>query len=322
MRPPRGAGALLLHVRLSALRHVHAHGWVYRDVKLENVLIDGDGYVKICDLVRQEGRVVAHIHQVRHRRVRAAGGLGRAAAARARRTGGPSASSSTRCSRVDRHLRVARLRRSPFHLGVLQRRLAEPNQMLSASSHRGADLGGVRGLPDGSSRRGESERIGAGPAGFIQIQKHEYAIARHAPAHTRAHTHTHLRWLADHRPLTLRLSSRACRWFDDVDWEATLRREVSALWLPPLAQDGAIDGAIDFSREDVMMDRPYDMGALGGDVSRVRADAQQPVAATAKRGCYAGRRPRLARAWQGPRRSVRLIQAREGAATRGGATGK
>ena len=32
-----------------ALRHVHAHGWVYRDVKLENVLIDADGYIKICD---------------------------------------------------------------------------------------------------------------------------------------------------------------------------------------------------------------------------------------------------------------------------------
>jgi serine/threonine protein kinase len=32
-----------------ALRHVHAHGWVYRDVKLENVLIDADGYAKICD---------------------------------------------------------------------------------------------------------------------------------------------------------------------------------------------------------------------------------------------------------------------------------
>ena len=32
-----------------ALRHVHSHGWVYRDVKLENVLIDRDGYIKICD---------------------------------------------------------------------------------------------------------------------------------------------------------------------------------------------------------------------------------------------------------------------------------
>jgi serine/threonine protein kinase len=32
-----------------ALRHVHACGWVYRDVKLENVLIDADGYGKICD---------------------------------------------------------------------------------------------------------------------------------------------------------------------------------------------------------------------------------------------------------------------------------
>lgn len=29
-----------------ALRHIHAHGYVYRDVKLENVLIGEDGYVK------------------------------------------------------------------------------------------------------------------------------------------------------------------------------------------------------------------------------------------------------------------------------------
>lgn len=32
-----------------ALRHVHAQGYVYRDVKLENVLIDEGGYAKICD---------------------------------------------------------------------------------------------------------------------------------------------------------------------------------------------------------------------------------------------------------------------------------
>merc|ERR1719453_953421 len=66
----------------------------------------------------------------------------------------------------------------------------------------------------------ESERIGAGPAGFIEIQKHH--------------------------------------WFDGVDWEATLRREVPAPWVPPDGHDGAIDGGLDFPREDVMLDRPYD----------------------------------------------------------------
>ena len=32
-----------------ALRHIHSRGYVYRDVKLENVLIGADGYVKLCD---------------------------------------------------------------------------------------------------------------------------------------------------------------------------------------------------------------------------------------------------------------------------------
>ena len=46
----------------------------------------------------------------------------------------------------------------------------------------------------------EAERIGAGPAGFIQIQTH--------------------------------------RWFDGVDWEATLRREVDSPYIPPRSADG------------------------------------------------------------------------------------
>ena len=32
-----------------ALRHLHVHGWLYRDVKLENVLIDEAGFAKLCD---------------------------------------------------------------------------------------------------------------------------------------------------------------------------------------------------------------------------------------------------------------------------------
>lgn len=32
-----------------ALHHMHTHGWLYRDIKLENVLIDNLGYAKLCD---------------------------------------------------------------------------------------------------------------------------------------------------------------------------------------------------------------------------------------------------------------------------------
>ena len=67
----------------------------------------------------------------------------------------------------------------------------------------------------------ETERIGAGPAGFLQIQNHA--------------------------------------WLEPVDWEATLRRKVPAPWIPPRAEGGAVDGGVDFAREDVMLDRPYDL---------------------------------------------------------------
>ena len=59
----------------------------------------------------------------------------------------------------------------------------------------------------------ETERIGAGPAGFIQIQKHS--------------------------------------WFEQVDWEATLRRQIPAPYIPPRHPDGAADVGVDFAREDV-----------------------------------------------------------------------
>eukprot|EP00418_Pyrodinium_bahamense_P007231 CAMPEP_0179024238 /NCGR_PEP_ID=MMETSP0796-20121207/7352_1 /TAXON_ID=73915 /ORGANISM="Pyrodinium bahamense, Strain pbaha01" /LENGTH=630 /DNA_ID=CAMNT_0020720193 /DNA_START=42 /DNA_END=1931 /DNA_ORIENTATION=- len=34
---------------LSALEHLHALGWVYRDLKTENVVLDARGYAKLCD---------------------------------------------------------------------------------------------------------------------------------------------------------------------------------------------------------------------------------------------------------------------------------
>jgi len=68
----------------------------------------------------------------------------------------------------------------------------------------------------------ESERIGGGPTGFIQVMNH--------------------------------------MWFHDVDWLATLRREVQAPWVPPPPPSGehAVDIGISFAGEDVMKNRPYD----------------------------------------------------------------
>ena len=68
----------------------------------------------------------------------------------------------------------------------------------------------------------ETERIGAGPAGFIQIQTHP--------------------------------------WFREVDWEAVLRREVRAPWVPPSSGDSAVDQQIDFEREDVRAHPPAAVG--------------------------------------------------------------
>ena len=69
----------------------------------------------------------------------------------------------------------------------------------------------------------EADRIGAGPAGFLEIQQHE--------------------WLAD------------------VDWEGLLRKELPAPWVPHVAPDSAVDAGVQFSGEDVMAERPYDAAA-------------------------------------------------------------
>ena len=205
-----------------ALRHVHAHGWVYRDVKLENVLIDADGYVKICDFgfakKAATTRTFTKCGTDEYAPPEVVSGRGRSCAAdwwalgillHEMLTGRPPFEGSS-ADEVFRSI-------SEFSNGgtkaadQLQRAVLKASESISDA---GAQF--MMGLLTAR----ESERIGAGPTGFVQVLHHP--------------------------------------WFEPVDWAKTLRREVPAPWVPPEYADSAADLGITFSGEDVMMDRPYD----------------------------------------------------------------
>lgn len=205
-----------------ALRHVHAHGWVYRDVKLENVLIDADGYIKICDFgfakKAAATRTFTKCGTDEYAPPEVVSGRGRTCAAdwwalgillHEMLTGRPPFEGSS-AEEVFRSI-------SEFSNGgavaaeQLQDALLRTAEQISES---------CAAFLMGCLKPQETQRIGAGPAGFLQIQKHA--------------------------------------WYDGVDWEATLKRELPAPWVPPPAKGGAVDGDCDFSREDVMINRPYD----------------------------------------------------------------
>jgi len=206
-----------------ALRHVHAHGWVYRDVKLENVLIDGDGYIKICDFgfakKAASTRTFTKCGTDEYAPPEVVSGRGRSCAADWWALGillhemltGRLPFEGSSAEEVFRSI-------SEFSNGG-----AAAADQLQAALLRTAETisSDCAAFLMGLLKARESERIGAGPTGFIGIQKHS--------------------------------------WFDGVDWAATLRREVPPPWVPPPAIDGAVDGSLDFSREDVMLDRPYDI---------------------------------------------------------------
>jgi len=67
----------------------------------------------------------------------------------------------------------------------------------------------------------ESERIGAGPSGFLQIQQHAWFV-------------------------------------NSLDWEEILLKQATSPWVPPESPDGATAPPVEFSGEDVMIDRPFD----------------------------------------------------------------
>ena len=75
----------------------------------------------------------------------------------------------------------------------------------------------------GLLRAREAERIGCGPAGFIDIQKHE--------------------------------------WFAELNWCSLLRKQLPAPWLPPRSADGAAASDADLKGDDVMAPLPFDQAA-------------------------------------------------------------
>lgn len=206
-----------------ALRHVHKHGYLYRDIKLENVLIGHDGYVIICDfgyakklatdrtftkcgtdeyappeVVWGQGRstaadwwglgILMHELLIGHPPFGGASGQEVFASIQAYSNGGQQAAEALQAS----------VRSAADHL----------------SEHCTAFVSGLLHVR-------ESNRIGCGPAGFVDIQRHA--------------------------------------WFSSVDWVATLRKQIPAPWVPPAGSDGGtVMRAPDFAHDDVMAVRVFD----------------------------------------------------------------
>jgi len=205
-----------------ALRHVHSHGYVYRDVKLENVLIGADGYTKICDFgfakKAADSRTFTKCGTDEYAPPEVVSGRGRSCAAdwwalgillHEMLTGRPPFEGSS----AEEVFQLI----SDFSKGGVSAAERLQSALLQAASQLSEE--GAAFLL-GLLKAQESERIGAGAAGFMQIQLHP--------------------------------------WFVDVNWEATLRKQVEAPWVPQPTADGAVEVALEFQHEEVMKDRPYD----------------------------------------------------------------
>jgi len=208
-----------------ALRHIHSRGYVYRDVKLENVLIDGDGYVKLCDFgfakCVAESRTFTKCGTDEYAPPELVSGRGRSTAAdwwglgvllHEMLTGRPPFEGR---SAQDIFALIEQYTRGGNEAAErLQRQVNRTAESLSAAA--GTFLIGLL-------RARESERIGCGPAGFVDVQRDE--------------------------------------WFEGLEWDKLLRKQIPAPWLPPKSDDGAAPSDAEFGPDGVMKDVPFDADA-------------------------------------------------------------
>jgi len=208
-----------------ALRHIHSRGYVYRDVKLENVLIAGDGYVKLCDFgfakCVSDSRTFTKCGTDEYAPPEVVTGRGRSTAAdwwglgvllHEMLTGRPPFEGR---SAQDIFALIEQYTRGGNEAAErLQRQVSHTAESLSVEA--GTFLIGLL-------RARESERIGCGPEGFIGVQQDA--------------------------------------WFDGLAWDKLLRKQLPPPWVPPKSEDGAAPSDAEFGPDGVMRDVPFDMDA-------------------------------------------------------------
>ena len=205
-----------------ALRHIHSRGFVYRDVKLENVLIGNDGYVKLCDFGFAKSvandRTFTKCGTDEYAPPEVVSGHGRSTAAdwwglgillHEMLTGRPpfeGRSAQDIFALIEEYTRGGE--------EAAEQLASRVNQTAASLSQAAGDF--MIGL----LKARESERIGCGPEGFIAVQRDP--------------------------------------WFHALDWVALLRRQIDPPWMPPSTADGAAPSEAEFTTEGVMRVVPYD----------------------------------------------------------------
>merc|ERR1719231_265660 len=203
-------------------------GYVYRDVKLENVLVGIDGYVKLCDFGFAKNvassRTFTKCGTDDYAPPEAVSGRGRSTAAdwwglgillHEMLTGRPpfeGRSSEDIFALIEKYTKGGAKAAS-----ALQRQLNSTAASLSDSA--GTFLIGLL-------KADERDRIGCGPEGFIAVQRHP--------------------------------------WFASLDWVQLLRKQIEPPWLPESSEDDAAPCECEFTPDGVMGDKPFDESLWAG----------------------------------------------------------
>ena len=211
-----------------ALRHAHSHGYLFRDMKLENILIDEQGYALLCDFGYAKkiasNRTYTKCGTDEYAPPEVVNGFGRSTAAdwwglgvllHELLLGHPPFGGATGREVFDRISQYCRggeraEARLQAELRAAARRASPPLSVDSTNF--------LCGLLQAT----EAERIGCGPSGFIGVQTHA--------------------------------------WFSELDWAAMLRKQLPAPWLPPKGSEGGtyLSHRPDFSGCDVLNELKYD----------------------------------------------------------------